>query len=400
MCQKNRLRSNIFLFILNVKKIIILQVLVSFLFFDSHILYAFTKIPNLEGQILDEAQFLTKDQRKTLENKLGYAHAEADLFIAIYFVNQLRDRDIGRMSARVFEEWKLSHKNNGILILLLPRKKPLINRCTSRPCPPMRYWKMGVEVSTGLQTIITNEWLRFLTKNSTFNLYDQNRFYEGTIELVDFIIQKKLEKDPLENVMEQASWLNKLEYMFYDSLRNINETFFSEIFSQIKPGNDDLSRLLTVFIPFAIGILIFFYTAELITYLKGQQKTLAFSPFPALSLSLVTFFLSILSMEFFLLNILLLFIFFSVVKNLIVVLFVFEISPRPNQLKPEVDNTLASKQFGGNGKYLKIRKTYFNNTIKFSLFLLVIALIFMKMSLIWIFLLGLIYFVNLALKNA
>lgn len=398
MSQKNRLRSNIFLFILNVKKIIILQVLVSFLFFDSHILYAFTKIPNLEVQILDEAQFLTKDQRKTLENKLGYAHAEADLFIAIYFVNQLRDRDIGRMSARVFEEWKLSHKNNGILILLLPRESYTSQsggrRKTFKP------WKMSVEVSTGLQTIITNEWLRFLTKNSTFNLYDQNRFYEGTIELVDFIIQKKLEKDPLENVMEQASWLNKLEYMFYDSLRNINETFFSEIFSQIKPGNDDLSRLLTVFIPFAIGILIFFYTAELITYLKGQQKTLAFSPFPALSLSLVTFFLSILSMEFFLLNILLLFIFFSVVKNLIVVLFVFEISPRPNQLKPEVDNTLASKQFGGNGKYLKIRKTYFNNTIKFSLFLLVIALIFMKMSLIWIFLLGLIYFVNLALKNA
>ncbi len=99
------------------------------------------EIPYLTGRVVDNAQILTDQTRRSLGETLKDHEAKTTNQVVVLTIPSLDGENIEDYSNRVFNEWKLGQKdkNNGILIVVVPGER-----------------RMRIEVGYGLEGTMTD----------------------------------------------------------------------------------------------------------------------------------------------------------------------------------------------------------------------------------------------------
>jgi uncharacterized protein len=99
------------------------------------------QIPTLSSPVMDEAGFLTPEERQDLSQLAYEIHNNKGPQITIFTVNDMQDNVIEEFSIRVGEKWQLGtkEKGNGILIIIAKQER-----------------KMRIEVGQGIEGEITD----------------------------------------------------------------------------------------------------------------------------------------------------------------------------------------------------------------------------------------------------
>lgn len=97
--------------------------------------------PYLTGRVVDDAQILTEQTRKSLGEILKDHESNTTNQVVVLTIPSLEGENIEDYSNRVFNEWKLGQKdkNNGILIVVVPAER-----------------RMRIEVGYGLEGSMTD----------------------------------------------------------------------------------------------------------------------------------------------------------------------------------------------------------------------------------------------------
>lgn len=133
------------------------------------------QIPALNSPVMDEAGFLSPDQKENL-GKLAYEiHAHQGPQITVLTVNDMQGYEIEEFSIRVAEKWKLGTKEagNGILILIAKQER-----------------KMRIEVGQGIEGEITDFEANRYIKTVLTPFFKSGDFYGG-LQLVMLDIARK-----------------------------------------------------------------------------------------------------------------------------------------------------------------------------------------------------------------
>lgn len=109
-------------------------------------------IPALNSPVMDEAGFLTPEERADLSQLAYEIHTHQGPQITIFTVNDMQDNVIEEFSIRVAEKWQLGtkEKGNGILIVIAKQER-----------------KMRIEVGQGIEGEITD--------------FEANRYVDGVL---------------------------------------------------------------------------------------------------------------------------------------------------------------------------------------------------------------------------
>ncbi|HXF67730.1 MAG TPA: TPM domain-containing protein [Burkholderiales bacterium] len=99
------------------------------------------EVPYLSGRVVDHAEILKPETRRRLSEALRAHERKTTNQIAVLTVPTLHGESVEDYAVRVFEQWKLGHKDrdNGVLIVVVPRDR-----------------RMRIEVGYGLEGTLTD----------------------------------------------------------------------------------------------------------------------------------------------------------------------------------------------------------------------------------------------------
>jgi len=129
--------------------------------------------PALTGRIVDQANIISSDARRTIEPKLADLEAKSGIQLVVATVNFLEGQEIEPYANELFRNWKLGDKtkNNGVLLLVAPKER-----------------RVRIEVGYGLEGTLTDALGKVIISNAIAPRFKTGDFSDGISRGVDDII--------------------------------------------------------------------------------------------------------------------------------------------------------------------------------------------------------------------
>lgn len=129
--------------------------------------------PALTGRIVDQANIISSDARRTIEPKLADLEAKSGIQLVVATVNSLEGQEIEPYANELFRNWKLGEKtkNNGVLLLVAPKER-----------------RVRIEVGYGLEGTLTDALGKVIISNAITPRFKTGDFSDGISRGVDDII--------------------------------------------------------------------------------------------------------------------------------------------------------------------------------------------------------------------
>jgi len=130
-------------------------------------------VPYLTGRIVDNAEILSPEARRALDEKLA-AHEQATTNqVVVLTVPSLDGESIEGFATRVFDEWKLGQvdQDNGVLVIVAPNDR-----------------RMRIEVGYGLEGTLTDLQAARIIRDRMTPPFRDGRYDDGVTAGVDAIV--------------------------------------------------------------------------------------------------------------------------------------------------------------------------------------------------------------------
>jgi uncharacterized protein len=129
--------------------------------------------PALTGRVVDQANVISADARRTIEPKLADLEAKSGIQLVVATVSSLEGQEIEPYANALFREWKLGEnaKNNGVLLLVAPNEH-----------------RVRIEVGYGLEGTLTDALGKVIITNAITPRFKTGDFSGGISRGVDDII--------------------------------------------------------------------------------------------------------------------------------------------------------------------------------------------------------------------
>lgn len=129
--------------------------------------------PALTGRIVDQANVISADTRRSIEAKLIDLEAKSGIQLVVATVNSLEGQEIEPYANALFRNWKLGEKtkNNGVLLLVAPKER-----------------RVRIEVGYGLEGTLTDALGKVIITNAITPRFRAGDFSGGISRGVDDII--------------------------------------------------------------------------------------------------------------------------------------------------------------------------------------------------------------------
>jgi uncharacterized protein len=129
--------------------------------------------PALTGRIVDQANVISADARRTIEPKLVDLETKSGIQLVVATVNSLEGQEIEPYANALFRKWQLGEKakNNGVLLLVAPKER-----------------RVRIEVGYGLEGTLTDALSKVIIVNAITPRFKTGDFSDGILRGVDDII--------------------------------------------------------------------------------------------------------------------------------------------------------------------------------------------------------------------
>jgi len=129
--------------------------------------------PALTGRIVDQANVISADARRTIESKLVDLETKSGIQLVVATVNSLEGQEIEPYANALFRKWQLGEKtkNNGVLLLVAPKER-----------------RVRIEVGYGLEGTLTDALSKVIIVNAITPRFKAGDFSDGILRGVDDII--------------------------------------------------------------------------------------------------------------------------------------------------------------------------------------------------------------------
>src|SRR5436190_7193344 len=129
--------------------------------------------PALTGRIVDQANVISADARRTIEPKLVDLETKSGIQLVVATVNSLEGQEIEPYANALFRKWQLGEKakNNGVLLLVAPKER-----------------RVRIEVGYGLEGTLTDALSKVIIVNAITPRFKAGDFSDGILRGVDDII--------------------------------------------------------------------------------------------------------------------------------------------------------------------------------------------------------------------
>jgi uncharacterized protein len=129
--------------------------------------------PALTGRIVDQANVISADAKRTIEPKLADLEAKSGIQLVVATVNSLEGQEIEPYANALFRQWKLGEKakNNGVLLLVAPNEH-----------------RVRIEVGYGLEGTLTDALGKVIITNAIAPRFKTGDFSGGISRGIDDII--------------------------------------------------------------------------------------------------------------------------------------------------------------------------------------------------------------------
>jgi len=129
--------------------------------------------PALTGRIVDQANVISADARRTIEPKLVDLETRSGIRLVVATVNSLEGQEIEPYANALFRKWQLGEKtkNNGVLLLIAPKER-----------------RVRIEVGYGLEGTLTDALSKVIIVNAITPRFKAGDFSDGILRGVDDII--------------------------------------------------------------------------------------------------------------------------------------------------------------------------------------------------------------------
>ena len=129
--------------------------------------------PALTGRIVDQANVISADARRTIEPKLVDLETRSGIRLVVATVNSLEGQEIEPYANALFRKWQLGEKtkNNGVLLLVAPNER-----------------RVRIEVGYGLEGTLTDALSKVIIVNAITPRFKTGDFSDGILRGVDDII--------------------------------------------------------------------------------------------------------------------------------------------------------------------------------------------------------------------
>jgi len=129
--------------------------------------------PALTGRIVDQANVISADARRTIEPKLVDLETKSGIQLVVATVNSLEGQEIEPYANALFRKWQLGEKtkNNGVLLLIAPKER-----------------RVRIEVGYGLEGTLTDALSKVIIVNAITPRFKTGDFSDGILRGVDDII--------------------------------------------------------------------------------------------------------------------------------------------------------------------------------------------------------------------
>jgi uncharacterized protein len=130
-------------------------------------------VPYLTGRIVDNAEILSPETRRTLEEKLAAHERATTNQVVILTVPALDGESIEGFATRVFDEWRLgkADQDNGVLVIIAPQDR-----------------RMRIEVGYGLEGTLTDLQAARIIRDQMTPPFRDGRYDDGITAGVDAIV--------------------------------------------------------------------------------------------------------------------------------------------------------------------------------------------------------------------
>jgi uncharacterized protein len=122
------------------------------------------RFPTLSGRIVDEANLLSADDRRTLEQELKALEDKSTDQLVIYTTRSLQGYEIEDFGYRLGRTWAIGQKdkNNGVILIVAPNQR-----------------KVRIEVGRGLEPQLTDLMTKLIIENAILPAFRRNDFSGG-----------------------------------------------------------------------------------------------------------------------------------------------------------------------------------------------------------------------------
>ena len=129
--------------------------------------------PALSGRIVDQANIISADARRSIEPKLADLEAKSGIQLVVATIASLEGQEIEPYANGLFRDWKLGEKtkNNGVLLLVAPNER-----------------RVRIEVGYGLEGTLTDALGKVIITNAITPRFKSGDFSGGISRGVDDII--------------------------------------------------------------------------------------------------------------------------------------------------------------------------------------------------------------------
>jgi uncharacterized protein len=122
------------------------------------------RFPALSGRIVDEANLLSADDRRALEQELKALEDKSTDQLVIYTTRSLQGYEIEDFGYRLGRTWAIGQKdkNNGVILIVAPNER-----------------KVRIEVGRGLEPQLTDLMTKLIIENAILPAFRRNDFSGG-----------------------------------------------------------------------------------------------------------------------------------------------------------------------------------------------------------------------------
>jgi uncharacterized protein len=139
------------------------------------------EVPPLRGRINDNAQLLSREQARALEQQLDQFEKQTGHQVALLTIPTLAGEDIEGFSIRVAERWKIGQKgfDNGVILVVAPKERQL-----------------RLEVGYGLEGILPDAIASRIIREIIVPRFRENDYQGGITSGIDAVL-KTIRGEPL-----------------------------------------------------------------------------------------------------------------------------------------------------------------------------------------------------------
>jgi uncharacterized protein len=129
--------------------------------------------PSLTGRVVDQANIISGDTRRSLETRLADLEAKSGIQLVVATVTSLEGQEIEPYANQLFRAWRLGEKekNNGVLLLVAPNER-----------------RVRIEVGYGLEGTLTDALSKVIITNAIAPRFKSGDFNDGISRGIDDII--------------------------------------------------------------------------------------------------------------------------------------------------------------------------------------------------------------------